>query len=191
MLERTESGLVIGLHWFIVMAKQNQEGLVVSGLHDKSYEFYEPLTFERVPGVKFPKGTPLLRPYIFALLDVSKGEHAPIKNIRGVERLLADNPDKPEPLRDGGHRYIARLRHAEISEFHGASNSPIGRDDLKRGMHVRVDKQLLTLDDERNAVAITGVIEFIDKKKVEIRVDGILGRTIKVDAVDVSEIEPA
>lgn len=175
------------LQWYVIIAKQNQEYLVARGLREQDYaDVYLAKRYEKHPASKWPKPSLLIRPYVFVLLDVAKKEHGPLKNIRGVERLLADNPEFPEPLRNGGFKFISRLRQAEDEELCAASISPTDRDDLNRGMWVRIDKPgLLTRDCDGEAVPLEGMIVLIERKKVTV----LVGQTeFKVDAVDLTEV---
>lgn len=181
--------------WYVVVAKNNQDHLAARGLREQGYaDVYLPKRYERkfIGKRKVPVAHLLLPPYIYVFLDASdeKKEHAPIRSIRGVDRLLADNPDKPSPLRGGGQRFIARLRQAEDEEMFAATSTPLGREDLRRGMHVRVDKPGISVLFDGKAVPMTGRIIFIERRKVTILVDGSRDREVTIDAVDVSETEP-
>lgn len=173
----------MSLNWYAVIAKQGQDHMAAKGLREQGFsDVYIPKTFEKSRFSK-PVGALLMSPYFFVLCDAERGEHAPIKHTRGVDRMLADNPEEPSPLRKGGFDFIKALRQTEEEEFCAGLVIPkIGRTDLCRGQRVRIDKPgVLT-----SSLPIEGIITQWKRRKVEVF---FAGKTIVVDEVDVAVIE--
>ncbi len=171
------------LQWYVVIAKQNQDHLAARGLREQGFaDVYLPKTYRKIGTVegKRPVVSLLLSPYLFILADASRGEHGPVRNTRGVQDLLCTPAGEPEALRNGGFDLIAKLRQAEDDELCGASQTGSStRDDLKRGMWVRIEKRHLT------DMPIIGQIILLKRRKVEILVGAVV---VVTDEADVSVV---
>lgn len=173
------------LEWFVVIAKQNQDALVVRGLREQGYEAYSPKTYqrERVDNQMKSVGRRRLSPYVFVAFDVARGEATPVKNTRGVERIVPEGRD-PEPLRHGA-AIIAWLRQIEEEEFSETDKSPKkGRTDLKIGERVKI-----VSGDNKTIIGLEGELTHLKRGKAAVFVGTIMLRDIP--DVDLVSLEPA
>lgn len=177
-------------NWFVVIAKPNQDFLVAKGLREQDFaEVYLPKTFKRVKTKEGMKahGSLLLSPYLFVLMDISCGEHGPIKNTRGVQELICGRAGNPRKLRDGPG-VIGRMRQAEDEElFTATMSSKMIASDIKRGALVRIDRAGLLPnyrhDEERQ---VTGRVLGFRSRKVEVLVGTM---TWLIDPADLTELK--
>lgn len=170
--------------WYVVVAKQNHDALVLRGLREQGYETYSPKTFTResVKGKMRTVSRRRLSPYVLVQFDVSKGESSPIKNTRGVEAIVPKGRD-PEPLRHGAD-VVAWLRQIEDEEFSESDKGEKkGRDDIEVGQRVKI-----VSGERKNAIGIEGLIAHIQRGKVDIFVGNMLIRD--VPDVDLETLEP-
>lgn len=177
------------LDWYVVVAKQNQDGLAAKGLREQGYpDVYLPKTYERVLTPRGHKAVAqlLLSPYLFVFMDVALGHAGPVRNTRGVGHILCEPDGRPIPLHDG-EQVIWSLRRTEDEEmFNISASTKKGREDLKRGMPVRIDSHtLLTRSATGQAVPIEGRILKLERGKAWVLCGTM---TWTVDEVDLSEI---
>lgn len=169
----------MSVKWYIVIAKQNHDAMVIRNLREQDYEPYSPKHFR-----KGEKPRRRMSPYIFVPFDAEIGEAGPVKNTRGVERIITDPAtSKPVPLRHGD-KVVAQLRIIEEEEF-SEGTDPMKkqcREDLEIGSRVKV-----VSGNNKSAIGIEGTLAWLRRGKAAVFAGIAMW---EVDDVDLETLEP-